>query len=345
MTPRRPVPPGRAAGRPGPCEPAGPPPGRPVRPVRAGQSREARPPRAPRPRGATPARPPRRLPVVRPVTMMSGVLVILALLIAPYVRPYLAQRSQLAQGGRTWCSCSARSTPCRPSATAGTTPTTSRRRRGPGSTWCCRARSTTSASSRRPAPGRRRIPAAPQPLYRRGPAGPGTARSGSRCGRRGHRARRPRALAVVVAVAVTTPQRGDLAAVEAQLRRPPRGVVAVARRCPCGLPDVVATAPRLDDGTPFPTTLLPHLPACRERDRHAGVVGTHAGDDDTPRGGPAGSPPATVPPTRTTCVAAASWRTRSGRCRRSPASPREACRTGSSACTCSSRTRSPRGRG
>jgi hypothetical protein len=38
------------------------------------------------------------MPVVRPVTMMSGVLVILALLIAPYVRPYLAQRSQLAQG-------------------------------------------------------------------------------------------------------------------------------------------------------------------------------------------------------------------------------------------------------
>ena len=32
------------------------------------------------------------------VTMMSGVLVILALLIAPYVRPFLAQRSQLQQG-------------------------------------------------------------------------------------------------------------------------------------------------------------------------------------------------------------------------------------------------------
>jgi Septum formation initiator len=30
--------------------------------------------------------------------MMCGVLVILALLIAPYVRPWLAQRSQLAQG-------------------------------------------------------------------------------------------------------------------------------------------------------------------------------------------------------------------------------------------------------
>jgi hypothetical protein len=28
---------------------------------------------------------------------------------------------------------------------------------------------------------------------------------------------------------------------------------AVARRCPCGLPDVIETAPRLPDGTPFPT--------------------------------------------------------------------------------------------
>jgi hypothetical protein len=52
---------------------------------------------------------------------------------------------------------------------------------------------------------------------------------------------------------VTTPDAADLAAVEAQLRRPPRGVVAVVHRCPCGLPDVVTTAPRLDDGTPFPT--------------------------------------------------------------------------------------------
>ena len=45
----------------------------------------------------------------------------------------------------------------------------------------------------------------------------------------------------------------DLAAVSAQLGRPPRGVVGVAHRCPCGLPDVVETTPRLPDGTPFPT--------------------------------------------------------------------------------------------
>jgi len=46
----------------------------------------------------------------------------------------------------------------------------------------------------------------------------------------------------------------DLAAISAQLGRPARGVVAIAHRCRCGLPDVVTTAPRLDDGTPFPTT-------------------------------------------------------------------------------------------
>ena len=39
----------------------------------------------------------------------------------------------------------------------------------------------------------------------------------------------------------------------AQLGRPLRGARAVAHRCPCGLPDVVETAPRLEDGTPFPT--------------------------------------------------------------------------------------------
>jgi uncharacterized protein len=45
----------------------------------------------------------------------------------------------------------------------------------------------------------------------------------------------------------------DLDAVSAQLGRPPRGTRAVARRCPCGLPAVVETRPRLADGTPFPT--------------------------------------------------------------------------------------------
>jgi hypothetical protein len=45
----------------------------------------------------------------------------------------------------------------------------------------------------------------------------------------------------------------DESAVAAQLQRPARGVAGVAYRCPCGRPAVVATRPRLDDGTPFPT--------------------------------------------------------------------------------------------
>ena len=45
----------------------------------------------------------------------------------------------------------------------------------------------------------------------------------------------------------------DAAFVATQLGRAPRALLSVAHRCPCGLPDVVETAPRLPDGTPFPT--------------------------------------------------------------------------------------------
>jgi hypothetical protein len=45
----------------------------------------------------------------------------------------------------------------------------------------------------------------------------------------------------------------DAAVIAAQLGRSPRGLLAVAHRCPCGLPDVAETAPRLADGSPFPT--------------------------------------------------------------------------------------------
>ena len=45
----------------------------------------------------------------------------------------------------------------------------------------------------------------------------------------------------------------DAAIVREQLGRPPRAIRAVAHRCPCGNPDVVETASRLPDGTPFPT--------------------------------------------------------------------------------------------
>ena len=48
-------------------------------------------------------------------------------------------------------------------------------------------------------------------------------------------------------------ERADLEAITRQLGREPRDIVEVVHRCPCGEPDVVATAPRLSDGTPFPT--------------------------------------------------------------------------------------------
>jgi uncharacterized protein len=60
----------------------------------------------------------------------------------------------------------------------------------------------------------------------------------------------------------------DEVAVEAQLGRPPRSVHGVAHRCPCGNPDVVATEPRLEDGTPFPTTFYLTCP------RAASMIGT-----------------------------------------------------------------------
>jgi uncharacterized protein len=46
---------------------------------------------------------------------------------------------------------------------------------------------------------------------------------------------------------------GDLAVLTEQLGHAPRGAVRVAARCACGRPIVVVTAPRLDDGSPFPT--------------------------------------------------------------------------------------------
>lgn len=67
----------------------------------------------------------------------------------------------------------------------------------------------------------------------------------------------------------------DLAAVRAQLGRPTRGTRAIAHRCPCGLPDVVETMPRLADGTPFPTLYYltcPRATAACSRLESAGVM-------------------------------------------------------------------------
>jgi hypothetical protein len=61
---------------------------------------------------------------------------------------------------------------------------------------------------------------------------------------------------------------GDREVVGEQLGRPPRAMRDVAHRCPCGLPDVVETSPRLEDGTPFPTLYYLTCP------RAASAIGT-----------------------------------------------------------------------
>lgn len=70
----------------------------------------------------------------------------------------------------------------------------------------------------------------------------------------------PHAPVAVGAPVHERPTEADLATVRRQLGRAPRGVVAIAHRCPCGCPDVVRTEPRLPDGTPFPTSFYATCP-------------------------------------------------------------------------------------
>jgi hypothetical protein len=60
----------------------------------------------------------------------------------------------------------------------------------------------------------------------------------------------------------------DRRAVALQISREPRAMQSVAHRCGCGLPDVVETSPRLEDGTPFPTLYYLTCP------RAAALIGT-----------------------------------------------------------------------
>lgn len=57
----------------------------------------------------------------------------------------------------------------------------------------------------------------------------------------------------------------ERAVISAQLGRPARGRPAVVHRCGFGLPTVVRVEPRLDDGTPFPTTFWLTCPVLRSR--------------------------------------------------------------------------------
>ena len=63
----------------------------------------------------------------------------------------------------------------------------------------------------------------------------------------------PRYPGTVPHPALTPATQDDLDVMREQLGRPMRGVVGIAARCVCGTPTVVATEPRLPDGTPFPT--------------------------------------------------------------------------------------------
>ena len=60
-----------------------------------------------------------------------------------------------------------------------------------------------------------------------------------------------------------------------QLGREPRGVLQIAYRCPNGEPGVVKTAPKLPDGTPFPTLYYlthPVLTAAASRLESTGMM-------------------------------------------------------------------------
>lgn len=74
---------------------------------------------------------------------------------------------------------------------------------------------------------------------------------------------------------MSTPDDRDLQIVAEQLGRAPRGVLAIAYRTPDGVPAVVKTAPKLPDGTPFPTLYYltdPRLTAEASRLESAGVM-------------------------------------------------------------------------
>lgn len=71
------------------------------------------------------------------------------------------------------------------------------------------------------------------------------------------------------------PSPRDLEVLSRQLGRPVRDVVEIPARCVCGNPLVAATAPRLGNGTPFPTTFYlthPVITSAVSRLEAAGVM-------------------------------------------------------------------------
>lgn len=68
----------------------------------------------------------------------------------------------------------------------------------------------------------------------------------------------------------------DAAAVASQLGRSPRGSWSVVARCHHGLPAAIAVAPRLEDGSPFPTTFWLTCPLLVQAAGAAESAGEHA---------------------------------------------------------------------
>ena len=130
----------------------------------------------------------------------------------------------------------------------------------------------------------------------------------------------------------------DREIVARQLGRPPRALVGVAHRCPCGQPDVVETSPRLEDGTPFPTLYYLTCPrATAAASRWSRPAGCASGRTSWP----------TDPELAAAYLAAheAYLATRDATRRAArPGGPPAACPTGSSACTRWPGTRWPPGR-
>lgn len=72
----------------------------------------------------------------------------------------------------------------------------------------------------------------------------------------------------------------DIAVVERQLGRYPRGMVAVGARCVCGRPLAVITRPLLPGGIPFPTTCYLTGPVAVKAVSHAEAAGMMAEFND-----------------------------------------------------------------
>lgn len=70
---------------------------------------------------------------------------------------------------------------------------------------------------------------------------------------------------------------GEVALVERQLGRYPRGMVAVGARCACGRPLAVVTRPLLPGGVPFPTTCYLTSPEAVKAVSHVEAEGAMAG--------------------------------------------------------------------